>query len=524
MEIIREVHFNRELNVFKNRPSSLYEVLKTAAEKYPDKDALVCEDHRVTYKEFVERTSNIAGNLQGLCQVEKGDRVALLVGNSIEFALLVFAAAKIGAIFVPLNTKLKEQELSFMLTQSGAKVLITDHEFTSIVDNIRDTNDSSAVEYYFQIGSGEIASGNYSPFEQLEHKAIPSEITVDETDPLFIMYTSGTTGLPKGAMGSHLGVVHSVMNYENVFKTSSETKTLITVPLFHVTGMIGQLLHMVKTGGSSIIMRRYKTPHFIQKVAEEKINFLFNVPAIYVMMMEHPDFKQYDYEYVDCIAYGGAPLPSEVFYALKQHFPNAYLHNAYGATETHSPTTLMPQDYPEDKVTSVGLPVPVAEIKVVDDNGDVCPPGTVGELLIKGPMVVEGYWNNEEANYKSFMDGYWCSGDLAMVDEHGFVYIMDRKKDMINRGGEKIFSIEVENVLYEHPSILEAAIVGIPDKIFGEAVKAVIVPKEGLELTAEEVQSFVAQRLAKFKVPTVIEFMQELPRNPGGKILKNAIK
>jgi long-chain acyl-CoA synthetase len=518
------MHFNRELKVYKERPKSLFEVLQRTAEIYPDKEALIYEKTRLTYKDFVEKTSDLAGNLQRSYQVKKGDRIALLVGNSIEFCMLVFAIAKIGAIIVPLNTKLKQKELEYMLTQCSARILILDGEFINIIEKVRDGGKLSDVQYYFQIGNAESKRKDYLPFELLEQSSTPMNVDINENDPLFIMYTSGTTGLPKGAVGNHLGAIHSAMNYERTFKTTSTTKTLITVPLFHVTGLIGQFIHMVIVGGTSVIMRKYKTPLFIEHILDEQVSFLFNVPAIYVMMMDHSTFANYSYPFVTCIAYGGAPLPSEVFYQLRRHFPNANLHNAYGATETHSPTTLMPQIYPDEKVMSVGLPVPVADIKIVDEQGQPCSTGQVGELLIKGPMVIEGYWNNPAENQKSFIDGYWCSGDLAMVDTQGFVYIMDRKKDMINRGGEKIYSIEIENMLYEHPSILEAAVVGIPDKIFGEAVKAVIVPKQNASITADEIKQFIADRLAKYKVPSVVEFKDELPRNPGGKILKQIIK
>jgi long-chain acyl-CoA synthetase len=524
MEMMKESHFTSLMKVYKNRPKNLFEVLQNAATNYPEKEALVHQDTVLTYKEFVEQSSDLAGNLQKQYQVNKGDRIALLVENSIEFVLLVFAIAKIGAISVPLNTKLKELELKYMITQSEAKILIAHSAFTESIEKMNEQEQELGVHYYFIIDDENEVREHYLPYDVLKQKTDSISVDVSEDDPVYIMYTSGTTGVPKGAVGSHLGIIHSAMNYEYVFKTSPATKTLITIPLFHVTGLIGQLIHMVQVGGTSVIMRKYKTPDYIRAVVREHINFLFNVPAIYIMVMEHKDFDNFTYPQVTCVAYGGAPMPSETYYSLKRNFPNAFLHNAYGATETHSPTTLMPQSYPEDKITSVGRTVPVGEMKVIDEKGEVCPPGKVGELLIKGPMVIQGYWKNEEANRKSFKDGFWCSGDLATIDQEGFVYIMDRKKDMINRGGEKIFSIEVENILYEHPSILEAAVVGIPDKIFGESVKAVIVVKDGHALTAEEIKAFVGERLAQYKVPTVVEFMKELPRNPGGKIIKNAIK
>jgi long-chain acyl-CoA synthetase len=524
MNIIKEIHFNREVKVFQNRSQNLFLMLEESADKFADKEALVMNGDRLTYKEMKDKVEKIAGNLQKSMCVKKGDRVALLLGNSIEFCLLVFACVKLGAIAVPLNTRLKEKELTFMLEQSGSRLLFVDDEFLHKVETMRDEDSISGIQYFFLVGNQTPKRKDYLPYEIVEQTSSFEEVIVSEEDPLFIMYTSGTTGLPKGAIGSHLGAIHSSMNYEMVLHTNHEAKTLIAVPLFHVTGLIGQLFHMVRVGGTSVIMRRYNTEEFIRLTAEEHITFLFNVPTIYIMMMSHPHFSLYSYANVNCIAYGGAPMSSETIYMLKKYIPNARLHNAYGATETSSPATIMPRWYDEAKMDSVGLPVPVGEMMVVNEEDEPCLPSEVGELLIKGPMVVEGYWNNENANQTSFLNGYWRSGDLAKMDQDGFVYIVDRKKDLINRGGEKIFSIEVENVLYNHPKVLEAAVVGIPDALFGEVVKAVIVPKDGEILEKDEIRDFVAKRLANYKVPKLIELVSELPRNPGGKILKNELR
>ncbi|PLT35404.1 class I adenylate-forming enzyme family protein [Bacillus sp. V5-8f] len=524
MNIMQEEHFDRHINVFENRPGNLIAMLETSAMKYPGKEALVMGNERLTYKELLDKVEQISGNLQHSLCIKKGDRIALLLGNSIEFCILVFACARIGAIVVPLNTRLKEQELSYMVRQSGAKVLFVDDEFLNKVESLRDEESIPNVQNFFLVGNEIPKRKDYLPYEILEQKSSVTEVYVSENDPLFIMYTSGTTGLPKGAVGSHLGVIHSSISYEVVLKTNEDTKTVIAVPLFHVTGLIGQLLHMVKVGGTSVLMRRYKTEEYIRITADEEISFLFNVPTIYVMMMSHKDFPVYSYPSVTCIAYGGASMSTDTIQMLKSYFPNAYLHNAYGATETSSPATIMPRIYDPTKINSVGLPVPVGELKVVDDYGRPCLPGEVGELLIKGPMVIEGYWNNNAANETSFIDGFWRSGDLAQMDEDGFVYIMDRKKDMINRGGEKIFSIEVENVLYNHPKVLEAAVVGIPDSIYGEIVKAVIVPKPDALIDKQEIQEFVSKHLANYKIPKEVEFVSELPRNPAGKVIKAKLK
>ena len=277
-------------------------------------------------------------------------------------------------------------------------------------------------------------------------------VLVNDEDSAFILYTSGTTGRPKGAVISHVNTIHSLMNYKNVFKTDSSMKTLIAVPMFHVTGLVGQLLHMFYIGGTAYSMNRYQNNVYIDLMLKHKINFVFNVPTIFIMLSRIDEFQKSSFDFVRKVAFGGSPIYQQTFDLLKKAFPNAELHNAYGATETTSPATLMPVTYSESKVTSVGLPVAGADIKVINLEGEDCQLGEAGELYIKGPMVIKGYWENPEANTSNFTDGYWHSGDIGLMDEDGFVYIRDRKKDMINRGGEKIFSIEVEDVLKSHAS------------------------------------------------------------------------
>ncbi|MDQ0339944.1 long-chain acyl-CoA synthetase [Caldalkalibacillus uzonensis] len=529
-EIRRQISFQRHLKVFATRPANLTDMLAQTVQRYPHQEALVMNQVRLTYRELEEQVVQVAAQLSTVYRIQKGDRVAVLLGNCIEFALLLFACARLGAILVPLNTRLKEQEVSFMLSHAEVKLLVTDWEFVGKVETLREQFGQNLphLQYFILVNNNEeqlTLKYSYTTFQNLLQPG-PSitPAQVGEEDPLLIMYTSGTTGLPKGAVLSHLGVIHSAINYEQRLETDQETRTLIAVPLFHVTGLIGQLLHMILVGGTSVLMRRHQTEPFIRLMAEEKISFLFNVPAIYVMVLNHELFPKYKYDSVKIIAYGGAPMSPETIHALRQAFPGVRLHNAYGATETSSPTTIMPREYPDTKLSSVGLPVSVAELKVVDEEGQLCGPNEVGELWIKGPMVVAGYWRNEGANRQNFVDGYWLSGDLARIDEDGYVYIMDRKKDMINRGGEKVYSVEVENILYSHPQVFEAAVVGQPHPVLGEEVVAYVVPKPGAELAAEEIIDFLAQRLADYKVPKKVFFLDELPRNPGGKVLKAQLK
>ena len=263
---------------------------------------------------------------------------------------------------------------------------------------------------------------------------------IEETDDAYILYTSGTTGRPKGAVLSHINVVHTLMHYQRGFQTTDDMRTMIAVPLFHVTGLVAQFLHMIYVGGSSVILKKYQNEEYIQQSFDLKVNFQFNVPTIFIMMATSPLLKERSFDFVRNVAYGGSPIYQQTLERLREVFPNATYHNVYGATETASPTTMMPADYPITKATSVGRAVETAQLKVVDAAGNELGNNEIGELLIKGPMVIGRYWDNEEANKLSFIDGYWCSGDIVKIDEDGFVYVLDRMKDMINRGGEKIFS------------------------------------------------------------------------------------
>ncbi|WP_209123239.1 class I adenylate-forming enzyme family protein [Alkalihalobacillus sp. BA299] len=525
--IVRKQLFNRDVKVYNDRPKTVSEMFEATVREYPQKEALIMGEVRQTYKQVNDTAITIAKNLFYNYKIEKGDRVAILVENCLEFVHVLLACAKLGAVIVPLNSRLSVQEITFMLNHSNAKALITEKGYYEKLQLVHEDQQLTSTKVFFIID--EYDSNNLTLVKSFSvlnanvgEKSFP-KIDIEETDPLFIMYTSGTTGTPKGAIGSHVGIIHSALNYKHVMNTNETIKTLIAIPLFHVTGLIGQLIHMTLVGGTSVILKRYRTEEYLKTMETEKINFLFNVPTIYVMLLSSPHFKKAAYNDVSIIAYGGAPMSYETIYQLRREFPNARLHNAYGATETSSPTTLMPIYYPDSKASSVGLPVPVAEIKVVNEEGEELATNEVGELLIKGPMVIEGYWDNPKANNETFVNGFWKSGDLAMIDDDGYVYIMDRKKDMINRGGEKIYSAEVENVIYGHLGVLEAAVVGIPDQLFGEQVKAYIVTKNEYSVTAEDIQSYLSDKLADYKIPKEIEFLNELPRNPGGKVLKTIL-
>ncbi|MFD1039832.1 class I adenylate-forming enzyme family protein [Virgibacillus byunsanensis] len=515
-----ELFGRKDIKVFNERPKNIGDILSNSAKNYKEKNAIVTEERTLTYSELDSYSSIIASNLQKKCGVKKGDRVAIIIGNRYHFPLFVFACAKLGAILVPVNVKLAAEEIAFILGHSDVKVIISEEKFIYKMDEIKEI-DSNVIPHKDLIL---VIDGEDTFTQLMEDKYELEKVKVDELDSVFILYTSGTTGKPKGAVLTHINVIHSLINYKTTFKTDSTMKTLIAVPMFHVTGLVAQLLHILFVGGTAHSMERYQNDKYIETILKYRINFLFNVPTIFIMMSTQEKFQNNSFDFVTKVAFGGAPIYQQTFSMLRKAFPNAEMHNAYGATETTSPATLMPLTYSEEKVTSVGLSVPVADIKIINTKGDECKLHEVGELYIKGPMVIKEYWKNIEANKSNFLDGYWLSGDLGCVDEDGFFYIRDRKKHMINRGGEKIFSIEVEDVLKKYELINEAAVIGIPDPLYGEKVKAFIVSDQLTEEDIPKIKNHCKKNLAKFKIPEVYAFIDELPRNASGKILKQSLK
>ncbi|WP_044895691.1 class I adenylate-forming enzyme family protein [Bacillus alveayuensis] len=521
MDIKKITLFGRkDVKVYSDRPKNIQSILSNHLENLKDKEAIVTEEKTLTYLELDYYSSSIAAYLQKKCDVKKGDRIATIIGNRYHFPLLVFACAKLGAIMVPMNVKLSAEEMEYIINHSKIKVLVSEEKFISKVEDIRRRSTHVIPEE-----KNVFVIDGKNTFNKLIEPDYPLDsVTVDELDPAYILYTSGTTGRPKGAVITHINVIHSLINYQKIFQTHEDLKTLIAVPMFHVTGLVAQLLHLIYVGGTVYSMERYQNKKYIEYILKYKINFLFNVPTIFIMMSTEEEFKNSHFDFVKKVAFGGSPIYQQTFQMLKESFPNAELHNAYGATETTSPATLMPIKYPKSKVNSVGKPVPVADIKVVKENGEECRVNEIGELFIKGPMVIKEYWNNPEANEKNFTDGYWHSGDIGFMDEDGFVYVRDRKKDMINRGGEKIFSIEVEDVLKSHELITEAAVIGVPDEIYGERVKAFVVGRKLSESSIQKIKEHCQRHLAKYKIPEFFEVVDQLPRNASGKILKNKLK
>jgi long-chain acyl-CoA synthetase len=512
------------VKVFSNRPSSVIDFVKKTVTRYGEKEVLFLGNDKLTYKELDSASDRLIASFQNKYKIQKGDRIACLIGNSLEFAIVALACIKSGSVMIPISIKLKTSEVSYILSDSKPKIVIADQEFLPIIEVFNKENKDTLPFAKSIISIGEPLFGSTSLSTLLKEHHNPQEEEIEETDPIFILYTSGTTGHPKGAIISHINVVHTVMHFQRTLRSNHETRTILAIPFYHVAGLISNFLQMVYIGGSMVILNRFQNEEYIKKSCDFQVNFHFSITTIYQMMATSPLLKEYSFDNVKIVGFGGTPTSIQTLNMLKGVFPNASFHNVYGATETTAPSAISPINYPLSKAASVGKLVETSEIKIVDDSGNELGVNEVGELLIKGPMVIREYWDDPRANATSFVDGFWCSGDIGKIDEDGFVYILDRKKDMINRGGEKVFSVEVEEVLKKHPEIVEAAVVGIPDELYGERVKAFIVSNTLNEEDLGAIRSYCTENLAKYKIPEFFELTKELPRNASGKIMKHLLR
>ena len=514
-----ERHFDgRRFRCFAERPPSIDALFRATLARRAGEEALVAGERRLTYAELDRLVDAMAGNLAER-GIRAGERVALLLGNCPEFLIVLLACARLGAVAMPIGTRQKGPELEYLLNDSEAAALIFDSEFAANVPAA-----TAAPRLRLRAVIGDPVAGAEPVAALLAPAAPPPEAAVGEEDTAVILYTSGTTGKPKGAMLSHLNIVHSAIHFTRCMGLRPGDRSLLAVPAAHVTGTVAILLTALYCGGATVMLRAFKAHDFLALAARERMSFTCMVPAMYVLCLMDPEFERFDLRHWRVGSFGGAPMPEAAIAALAQKLPHLLLSNAYGATETTSPTTMMPLGENAAHPDSVGQVVPCGEVRVVDGDGNDVPPGAPGELWIRGPMVVKGYWNKPEANAAGFTDGFWHSGDIGSLDADGFVRIFDRLKDMINRGGYKIFSAEVENALAHHPAIAECAVVGRPDPVLGERVCAFVLAKSP-EVTADDIRRFCAERMADYKVPELVTLVPEpLPRNANGKVQKALLR
>ncbi|UIJ47405.1 acyl--CoA ligase [Sphingomonas cannabina] len=529
--------------VWKQTPPTLA-LLIMASQLHGDRVFTVYEGERVTYAANFKAVAHLAAKLQDM-GVQKGDRVALAARNLPEWPTIFFAITSIGAICVPLNAWWTGGELEYGLADSGSKILFVDGErHERLKDCYERLPDLERVIVTRARGplDGVASSldeliGPTSAWPDLPQATLP-QVELAPDDDATIFYTSGTTGHPKGALGTHRNICTNILSsgYSTArsalrrgeMPAQPEPRTVLTViPLFHVTACSAALMGCVAVGNTLIFMRKWDPVLAMELIEREKVHLTGGVPTIAWQLLEHPDRHKYDLSSLESIAYGGAPSAPELVKRIYTEF-GALPGNGWGMTETMATVTGHGAEDYLNRPTSCGPAVPVADLRIMtadDEAPRELPVGEVGELWAKGPMVVKGYWNKPEATAATFIDGWVRTGDLARLDEEGFCYIVDRAKDIIIRGGENIYSSEVEDVLYAHPAVTDAALIGVPHRTLGEEPVAVVHLAPGTQATEAELQQWVRDRLAAFKVPVAVRFVKDtLPRNANGKILKKELK
>ena len=518
---------DRVVATFWPRPTSVWAMFAGSLQRTPQAEAVVCGSTRLAYADCDAAAARLAAGLaaQGIAA---GDRVILFIDNRPEFVLAFLALQRLGAVAVPVGVREQRPGLAYIARQCGAAAIVIDAD---LADRAPRGEEAPALRLHISVGD----APGCLPLAPLLActDAAPPVAQPGEHAVAVILYTSGTTGHPKGAMLTHANIVHSVLHYQSCMRLHTATpdtpgeRSALAVPASHVTGLVAVILTMLHLGGCVVVVPAFKADSMITLLAAERISHAIMVPAMYNLCLMQPAFASADLSAWRIGGYGGAPMPVATIDALGQRLPGLTLLNAYGATETTSPVTLMPTGLTRGHADTVGVPLPAARVKVMDDNGQELPAGETGELWIAGPMVVPGYWANPEATAASFTAGYWHSGDLGSIDAEGFVRVFDRKKDMLNRGGYKIYSIEVENVLMAWPGMVEAAIIGRPCPVLGERVHAVVhlAPGSAGAGDTAALRAFCAARLADYKVPETISWHTEpLPRNANGKLMKRLLR
>jgi acyl-CoA synthetase (AMP-forming)/AMP-acid ligase II len=499
-----------------SRQLVLGEVLARWARKRPEKEMLAFKEKRYTYGRVNTRVNSLANALSDL-GVKQGDKISVLFLNGNEILECYFAAAKIGAVAVPLNFRLAGTELIYQIRNSDSIVLVFGKGLAPVVDAIRKEL-SGVLLFISNTGNGVDGGLDY---ETLIENGSPDEpgIYVNDDDPAFIMYTSGTTGKPKGAVMSHKNILMDSFNLLMEFRLSDRDRYLCVPPLFHTAALALAVTNVVV--GATIVLVDSFVPQEIPKILEqEKITATFLVPAMWIFLLQVPGIEEHNTESLRVCITGAAVMPTDVKKRIMVLFPNSGLYDVFGQTEMSPCTTILKPEHTLEKPGSVGLPILNVEVRIVDADNEDVPDGEIGEIVYKGPTLMKAYYKNPGATARAMEDGWFHSGDLVKRDRDGFIYVVDRAKDMIITGGENVYSAEVEEVLFSHEKVLEVAVVGVPDSDWGERVKAVVVPVNGVTLTREEIIEHCRKNLAGYKKPRIIEMVDSLPRNAAGKVLK----
>ncbi len=501
------------------------ELLTRAAKLYPNKTASIFKDIRLTYCQLNERTNSLANALKSI-GVKPQDRVAVICHNSHNFLEVFFAIVKIGAVSTNLNWRLSPKELTFLIKDSEARIVFLSKHFEYLFEPLRQ-NLGNKVQF---------VTIDYSMPETLDYGVLVSdyskkepEVNVGYDDTVLQIYTSGTTGRPKGVMLSHKNIISNAVNTIIEMQWLRSTKFLSVLPIFHI-GLYSPL-NCIFMGGTNIFLDKFDSEAVLSTINKEGVSRMGLAPVMFKFLLDYPDFDKFDLSSLEVITYAGAPMPLPLLRRAMKKFGCAF-YGSFGMTEMSPIMTILPPedhllygtDHDKKKLRSVGRPILNVEVKVVDENGSDCSPGVVGEIIGSGETVMKGYHNMPDATVECIRDGWYYTGDMGYMDEYGYLYIVDRKKDMIISGGENIYPKEVEDIIIQLDGVAEVAVIGVPDDTWGEAVKAIIVRKAGATLTEGDIIEHCKKNIASYKKPKSVNFVEILPKNPTGKILKHKLR
>lgn len=504
----------------------LHDFFDFHAREHPAVEFATQDGRRLTYGEALVAANRYASALTAT-GLAKGDRIAILSKNSIDYALTYLAASKAGTVLVPLNYRLAPPELAYIINDAQARVLLASAEYTRVVDGIR--SELKSVTRYIAIGA---AGAGWDDFERWREQAAAVAPTIDvrDEDDVYQMYTSGTTGRPKGAVLTHGAVTSNIVQATLYLQGTQGERWLIVAPVYHAAAAI-TVFCALYWGGSLYIMADFNPAEVVRALSEERIALTTLVPAmVQACLVAVPDVAQRRYDTLRFISYGGSPISEQTLRRALEVF-GCEFGQGYGMTETSAVLTYLPptdhlralREKPE-LLISAGRPIASTEIRIVDENDRPVPNGTIGQIIGRGPQIMRGYWNQDAASEEALRGGWMHTGDAGIMDDEGFIYIQDRVKDMIVSGGENVYPREVEEILFKHPCVADAAVIGVPDEKFGEAVKAVVVVREGQSLAEQELIDFCRDKLAGYKRPRSVDFLIALPRNPSGKVLKRELR
>ncbi|MFQ5503196.1 MAG: long-chain-fatty-acid--CoA ligase [Planctomycetota bacterium] len=504
----------------------LHDSLDYRAREHADQDFALFGDQRLTYAQALAEANRVANALVA-AGLEIGDRIAVLSKNSIEMVLLFYACSKAGVVPVPINYRLAPPEWSAIIRDAGAKLLLAQAPLAEALEPVR--SDLDEVKRFISLDG---SMSGYEPFAAFiaDHRTDPPEREISSNEDLYQMYTSGTTGRPKGAILTQGAVCEQLHQVSMVYGISPAERALFVAPLYHAAAAVTSFA-VIEMGGTLFIQEDFDPQAVVHALAQERISFALLVPAmIQFCLVSVPDVAEHSYDDLRLITYGGSPIAEEILRRAIDVLGCEFV-QGYGMTETAAAITyLLPADHrralagmPQLLVTA-GRPVMGTEVKIVDEDDTPLPNGAVGEIVVRGPQLMRGYWNLPEATERALRGGWMHTGDAGSMDDEGYIFIRDRLKDMIVSGGENVYPREVEEVLYQHPAVADAAVIGVPDERWGESVKAIIVRRPGQEVSADEILAFCAGRIGGYKRPRSVEFSEELPRNPSGKVLKNDLR